>query len=220
MWLFHFPGTPRTLKWDLRVTDHPALAAAARAGEVIPAFVIDDPVFDGDTAREDLRDISRGSWPSRPATRRRLSTREGTVTELDELFRTGWTRRQLVEFHSARKLLLLAHSPEQYRKLGKLVAGAAGMGSAEVEELYRTNYVAALSTSPSHGMNMNALQHTAAYFKKCPSDQIRREVLDVIGDFATGDATLEEARSVILFHARALDLGYLASQLFLHPSSE
>lgn len=139
------------------------------------------------------------------------------MTELDELFRTGWSLGELVAFHSARKLLLLAHSPEEYRKLGVLVAGAAGIERSEVEELYRRNYAAALSTSPSYGMNMNALQHTAAYFKKCPSEEMRHEVLDVIRDFGSGAVSLEEVKALILRHARTQNLTYLASQVFLHP---
>lgn len=41
------------------------------------------------------------------------------------LFDGRWTVGDLVRFHTAHKLLLLAHAPEAYRRLGRLVAGRA-----------------------------------------------------------------------------------------------
>ncbi len=43
---------------------------------------------------------------------------------LKDLFTSGWSLRGLDAFHTAHKLLLLAHSPAAYASLGRLVARA------------------------------------------------------------------------------------------------
>ncbi|MGQ0679555.1 MAG: deoxyribodipyrimidine photo-lyase [Actinomycetota bacterium] len=51
---------------DLRVHDHPALTAAARAGRVVPLFVLDEKIFSADPSANrtafllaSLRDLDR-----------------------------------------------------------------------------------------------------------------------------------------------------------------
>ena len=43
---------------------------------------------------------------------------------LRDLFASSWTMGTLVEFHTAHKLTLMAHSIAAYQELGRLVAGA------------------------------------------------------------------------------------------------
>lgn len=71
---------------DLRIEDHPALAAAAaEAGHVVPAFVLDDVILTGDFARpnrvsflvDSLRDLDR----SLRGLGARLIVRRGDVVE-------------------------------------------------------------------------------------------------------------------------------------------
>lgn len=55
-------------------------------------------------------------------------------SRLRDLFRARWTLGDLVRFHTSHKLLLLAHAPEAYRQLGRLVAGAADLPRRDVEQ--------------------------------------------------------------------------------------
>ena len=50
---------------------------------------------------------------------------------------TGAGTRRLVRFHTAHKLILMAHSPEAYRRLGRLVAGARGVSRGPGAALHR-----------------------------------------------------------------------------------
>ena len=49
------------------------------------------------------------------------------------LFAGRWNVGALVRFHTAHKLILMAHSPEAYRQLGRLVARRAGAAARELE---------------------------------------------------------------------------------------
>jgi hypothetical protein len=56
--------------------------------------------------------VLRENWIERVFARRRLR----------DLFAGRWTLGQLVTFHTAHKLQLLAHAPKDYAELGRLVA--------------------------------------------------------------------------------------------------
>jgi uncharacterized protein YbgA (DUF1722 family) len=64
-----------------------------------------------------------------------------TLESLNHLFAPGWTIGAVVRFHTAHKLLLIAHSPEAYRRLGRLVAAAATLPAVELERRYTTTFV-------------------------------------------------------------------------------
>ncbi|MGQ0678597.1 MAG: DUF1722 domain-containing protein [Actinomycetota bacterium] len=133
---------------------------------------------------------------------------------LDGLFRNGWSVGGLVAFHSDYKLLLLAHSPDLYRRLGALVAEARSHDRGELEESYRRIFAQALATETTRGKHFNALQHAVAYFKTA-DQQDKQAVYGAIEGYAAGSFTLAQAKAVI--RERALDLGvkYLISQRYL-----
>jgi hypothetical protein len=64
---------------------------------------------------------------------------------LRDQFRGRWTNRQLVAFHTAHKLQLIAHAPGACRKLNRLVASAEQHPRAEIRNQYETAFMAALT---------------------------------------------------------------------------
>jgi uncharacterized protein YbbK (DUF523 family) len=73
---------------------------------------------------------------------------------LRALFDSTWTVKALVRFHTAHKLMVMAHSPEAYRHLGRLTAEAAGRPRAEVARRYEERFMTALAVivhpAPAH----------------------------------------------------------------------
>src|SRR5689334_19993830 len=90
---------------------------------------------------------------------RRCCTGRMTVdaSDLRRLFDDGWTVGDLVRFHSAHKLLVMAHSPAAYRALGSLVGSAASMARGDVERRYTEQFLAALASAPTRGTHANVL---------------------------------------------------------------
>ncbi len=63
---------------------------------------------------------------------------------LRDLFGRRWKLSDLVRFHTAEELLLLAHDPPAYRALGRMVASAKGASRSRLSEDYQRIYMEAL----------------------------------------------------------------------------
>jgi uncharacterized protein YbgA (DUF1722 family)/uncharacterized protein YbbK (DUF523 family) len=136
---------------------------------------------------------------------------------LSGLFNGRWTLGALVRFHTAHKLLLLAHAPQAYRWLGQLVAGARGMSRQEVERRYFDGFMHALAQLATARRHTNALQHMAGYFRERLDAASRRELADTIADYERGLVPLVVPLTLIRHHVRTLDVTYLAGQTYLEP---
>jgi uncharacterized protein YbgA (DUF1722 family) len=52
---------------------------------------------------------------------------------------------ELERFHTAHKLILMAHSPEAYQQVGRLVARARALPQDDLERRYTRAFMAALA---------------------------------------------------------------------------
>jgi uncharacterized protein YbgA (DUF1722 family)/uncharacterized protein YbbK (DUF523 family) len=133
----------------------------------------------------------------------------------------GMSRGHLVEFHTRHKLALLAHSPDGYRKLGKLVANQGpgkGKGSnAAVVAAYGRGLMATLAVPAKRGRHVNVLQHMLGYFRdRLPLDD-RRELEEVVRDYQRGLVPLLVPQTLFRHHVRKEAVEYLACQTYLDP---
>jgi len=133
---------------------------------------------------------------------------------LNRLFEPPWQPRDLVEFHTGVKLLLLAHSPDAYRALGRLVAKPEFSASFETE--YRVQYMAALRQPPTPGRDANALAHAFGYFSEQLPVEERQAFAGRIDAVARGEAQPSPVKAQLLEHARRLGYGYLLEQRYLY----
>jgi uncharacterized protein YbgA (DUF1722 family)/uncharacterized protein YbbK (DUF523 family) len=133
------------------------------------------------------------------------------------LFASRWTVGDLVRFHTAHKLLVLAHAPERYRRLGRLVAGARGMARGNLEQRYVAGLMEALAELATTRRHTNVLQHMAGYFKDRLDAASKRELAGTIDDYRRGLVPLVVPLTLIRHHARTLDVAYLAGQTYLEP---
>jgi uncharacterized protein YbgA (DUF1722 family)/uncharacterized protein YbbK (DUF523 family) len=123
----------------------------------------------------------------------------------------------LVAFHTAQKFAVLAHSPEAYRRLGRLVATAGRSFSREVLDEYGERLMAALSLRATRGRHANVLQHLAGFLKRDLTPDGRAELAEVIGDYRQGLVPLIVPITLLRHHVRRLGLAYLADQVYLNP---
>jgi len=94
-----------------------------------------------------------------------------------------WTVGDLVRFHTAHKLLLLAHAPQAYRRLGQLVAGARSTTRRELERRHGDGFMHALAQLATTRRHTNALQHMAGHFKNRLDAASKRELSETITDY-------------------------------------
>jgi uncharacterized protein YbgA (DUF1722 family)/uncharacterized protein YbbK (DUF523 family) len=136
---------------------------------------------------------------------------------LKDLFASRWKMGDLVAFHTAHKLQLMAHSPEAYQALGRLVAEAKALPRDEVRHRYEDAFMPGLKVLATARRNTNVLQHVLGYFKKLLDADARAELLGLIGDYHKGLVPLVVPVTLIRHHVRTHGVAYLAGQTYLEP---
>ena len=152
-----------------------------------------------------------------PRLRDNFVERVFAYVRLRGLFDGRWTVGGLVDFHTAHKLLLLAHAPEAYRRLGRLVAGARDVPRRDMERRYVAGFMHALAQLATTRRQTNVLQHMAGYFKGRLDAASKRELAQVIADYRCGLVPLVVPLTLVRHHVRTLDVTYLAGQTYLAP---
>jgi uncharacterized protein YbgA (DUF1722 family)/uncharacterized protein YbbK (DUF523 family) len=122
----------------------------------------------------------------------------------------------LMRFHARHKLLLLAHVPSAYARLGRLVASATGRVSRAFLDEYAEGFMGALAVPATRGRHVNVLQHMAGYFDAVDGPS-RRELASTIADYAGALVPLVVPLTLIAHHARRHDVRYLLDQVYLQP---
>lgn len=123
----------------------------------------------------------------------------------------------LVEFHTVHKLLILAHSPEHYRKLGKIVAEGKITPLQTLFDTYAGMLMAALKIKTTPQKNANVLQHAMGYFKKQLSAEEKQELLEIIHQYQSSLIPLIVPVTVINHYVRKYREPYLVAQYYLKP---
>ncbi len=140
-----------------------------------------------------------------------------TRSRLARLFATEWTQRDLIEFHTDHKLLVLAANPRAAKSLGRLVASAGALDREELSDRYTAEMMDALSRVSTTGTVVNALQHMVGYVTKLLDRESRREMHDLIDGFGRGELPLAVPLALLRHHARRADVPYLRRQRFAEP---
>lgn len=123
----------------------------------------------------------------------------------------------LVDFHTRHKLLVLSHSPEMYRTMGKLVAGGKQTPLRILYEKYEALLVEALQFRATAKKNANVLQHMLGYFKGPLSPDEKQEMLGIIAQYRQGLFPLIVPLTLMNHYVRKYDQPYLKEQYYLNP---
>jgi uncharacterized protein YbgA (DUF1722 family)/uncharacterized protein YbbK (DUF523 family) len=126
-------------------------------------------------------------------------------------------RGDLVRFHTAQKLLLLAHEPAAYQRLGRLVARAKERPLAEVLADYGRGLMQALRVLATPKRHANVLEHMLGYFSEHLEPAERQEIVELIADHRRGLVPLVVPLTLVKHHVRRFDVTYLAGQAYLDP---
>lgn len=129
----------------------------------------------------------------------------------------GFTSGKLVDFHTRHKLLIMAHSVELYRIMGKLVARVGERDNNDIFEHYLEKLFKALSYKHTIKKNVNVLSHVMGYFKKDITSSEKAELLELIGQYHKGLVPLVVPITIINHYIRKYDKEYLAIQYYLAP---
>ena len=129
----------------------------------------------------------------------------------------GMTRGGLVNFHTRHKLLLLSHSTEIYRQMGKLVARAKEMEEQVLFDQYLLLLMKGLRLKTTVAKHVNVLQHVLGYFKQQLSADEKQEILNIIGNYRAQQIPLVVPVTLLNHFVRKYDKAYLKQQIYLNP---
>jgi len=134
-----------------------------------------------------------------------------------DLVAGGITRGKLVAFHTAHKLLLLAHSPKHYTELGRLVANGKALSPKELEGRYGELFMAGLTVKATAKKHANVMQHILGYLKRDLDARDKAELLTVINDYYRGFVPLVVPLTLLKHHLTRVNVPYLQDQIYLNP---
>ena len=123
----------------------------------------------------------------------------------------------LVDFHTRHKLLIMSHSPNHYRAMGKLVAAGRQVPVSELFSTYESLLMEAMKLKTTIKKNINVLQHIMGYFKKQLSRDEKQEVLEIIANYRNGDVPLIVPITLMNHYVRKYREAYLSRQFYLKP---
>ena len=134
-----------------------------------------------------------------------------------DLVQRGVTRQALVQFHTIHKYLLMAHSPQQYQVLGRLVGEAARYQPKELARLYGDLFMNTLAVKTTVHKHVNVLQHILGYFKERLGAEEKAELLGVVDDYHQALTPLVVPLTLIKHYVRRFDVSYIRDQVYLNP---
>ena len=152
-----------------------------------------------------------------PVLRENFIERVFAYDRLRELFGSRWTMQQVIAFHTAHKMALLAHSTTGYEELGRIVASGKTLPRPELRRRYEVLFMKTLARPATTARQTNVLMHMAGHLKKVVDDASRRELADCIDEYRRGLIPLIVPLTLLRHHVRAHGIAYLAGQTYLDP---
>lgn len=123
----------------------------------------------------------------------------------------------LVDFHTRHKLLLMAHNPQIYREMGKLVARGREFTMEALLAAYEEMFMKALAFHATAKKHADVWMHTMGYFKKELSPAEKEELLDLINQYKNGLLPLIVPVTLLRHYVLIYDQPYLKDQVYLSP---
>lgn len=134
-----------------------------------------------------------------------------------DFLKKGGLKKDLIEFHTDHKLLILSHSPKHLKSLGKLVSNSKRYKIQDLISEYIKILMEGLSLIATVKKNTNVLLHIAGYFKNKLSTVEKKELLKVIEDYHKGYVPLIVPIVLIRHYVYIFDEPYLKRQYYLNP---
>jgi uncharacterized protein YbgA (DUF1722 family)/uncharacterized protein YbbK (DUF523 family) len=140
-----------------------------------------------------------------------------TLKHWRESLACGRSMKNLVDFHTRHKLLVLSHSPAHAKRMGKLVAEGKQTPIGEVCTQYEGLLIETLRLKTTVKKNMNVLEHILGYFKEQLSADEKQEMLEIFDRYRREFVPLIVPVSLLNHYVRKFGQPYLKQQVYLNP---
>ena len=134
-----------------------------------------------------------------------------------DLIQKGVTRQALIQFHTIHKYVLLAHHPQHYKVLGRLIGQPEQYRPKELAHRYGDLFMKTLAVKATVRKHVNVLQHIIGHFKERLGTHEKAELADVIGDYHQELTPLIVPLTLIKHYVQIFDVSYIRDQVYLNP---
>jgi len=148
--------------------------------------------------------------------RHHFLTRVFALASLREVAGKG-KMKDLVAFHTANKLLLMAYHQEELHRLGRIVANAQKRSAEQLFADYREGFTRALSQAPRRTSHTNVLLHGLGYFSERLGREEKGFFLETLEAYRAKRVPLSACLLVLRSFVVRFEEGYLASQTYFSP---
>lgn len=156
-----------------------------------------------------------------PLLRENFVGRVYTLHEFNQLLRQPLTRDAMLAFHRRHKLLLLAHSQAEYRRIGPFVAAMDQWDSLAAFALeYRLRMMKLLAHKATRSNHTNVLMHVQGYFHRYLTLRQRKELTLLIDGYRQGLQPLLVPITLLKHYMSEYPDDWLAQQRYFEPYPE
>lgn len=128
--------------------------------------------------------------------------------------------KDLVNFHSSEKFLLMAYNKKVLSILGRITANPEKKETVEVFSEYETELVKAFVRAPRYTSMINTFQHVLGFFKKQLSPGEKEHFLNMLDNYRSGIVLSASVISLLKSWTIRFDTEYLKMQTFFNPYPE
>ncbi|UTF60709.1 DUF523 and DUF1722 domain-containing protein [Gilvimarinus sp. DA14] len=126
----------------------------------------------------------------------------------------------LIDFYSRYKYQVMAHHPESYKTIGRLLANLKSRPIDDICNDFIGEFMYALGHKATRKGNTNALMHLRGYLKNQLDTSEKAELGDLIENYRLGYVPLVVPMTLLKHHLLKVDDPYLQRQSFWSPHPE
>ena len=134
-----------------------------------------------------------------------------------EMKANGLSAAALIDFHSRYKYTLMAHSPQQYQQLGRMLSDAGKHDSSVLGERYFSGLMQALQQKATRRTNTNVLMHLQGYLKKKLQAGEKQGIGAIIEQYRKGIVPLVVPVTMLRHYFQQHRDPYIEKQSYLQP---
>ncbi len=136
---------------------------------------------------------------------------------LNNLFSGRFARKEVIDFHTAHKYLMLAHNPRAYITLGRLVADIKKYNPNEFKSEYSRVFMEGLCYKSTTRKNVNVLLHIMGFLKEHLTKPEKTDILEVIENYRKEIIPLIVPLTLISHYIKKHNIDYILDQVYLNP---
>ncbi|MFT7687724.1 MAG: hypothetical protein ACI9FB_003081 [Candidatus Azotimanducaceae bacterium] len=149
--------------------------------------------------------------------RENFITRVFAYRSFQDLRQESLTAQKLLEFHASYKYTLMAHDPQSYNELGRMLADLKNKDLLEIGEKYFAGLMTSLEMKASRKSNTNVLMHLQGYLKTHLTSEEKERFGEILEQYRTGIIPLIVPITLLRNYFHTYPNDYISKQAYLQP---